>query len=74
MQSIHNYDSPVIFKLGEKGIEYNAVVLDIKVVKRVVAEAVVTLIYYDLDVFYDVETSQHTRLNDVHSAYVLPRV
>jgi hypothetical protein len=73
MQKIFNYDAPCIFKLGPNGVEYNAVVLDVKVVKRVVSVAAITLIYYDLDVFYDLEFSQHTRLNDVHSAYVLPK-
>lgn len=71
MKSIFVTGDTVVFKLGENATAFDAVVMDMNPERKTISESVVTMIYYDLDVYYDRETSQHTTIKHVHEAFVL---
>lgn len=70
MQTIINHDKEVTFQLGPAGTPYRAVVMDVHVEKRVIGDKATTLIYYDLDVFYNPEFGLRTRIDRVHSSFI----
>lgn len=74
MKSIFVTGDPALFKLGTNSPALECVVSDVNIERKTISESVSTMVYYDLDVFYDKEMSLHTQIKHIHDSFVLPQI